>query len=116
MLTVSKAPPQEKRKHPRISVNIPAVYRSASLTVDLYVVNLSQSGAFLACPVLDVGGAVGEILLTLPGQLNPLVLHGRVVWTHHLPPRSGMGFIFTELERDHRLSLANFLIARYCNG
>lgn len=102
----------EKRKHPRMPVQIPAIYRSSSLTTDAYVSNISQGGLFISCRP-DSVGTVGEIVISLPGVKGPVPLRGRVIWAR-LPPQGGMGFIFEDLPREHRVALANFLIARFC--
>jgi uncharacterized protein (TIGR02266 family) len=107
---------QDKRKHPRLPVNLPAVYRSANMTVDAYVANLSQGGAFVAAPLVDAVGTPAQLTISLPGQSEPVRVVGRVVWVHRLHPRMGMGICFTELGREQRLALANFLIARCYPG
>jgi uncharacterized protein (TIGR02266 family) len=103
----------EKRKHPRLAVRIPAIYRSANVTLDAHVSNISQSGLFISCSSLDVVGTTGEILVSLPGQSTSVHLSGRVIWSSELP-QLGMGFAFVNLTREYRLALANFLIARFC--
>ena len=113
MLATHTPPLQmEKRKHPRLAVRIPAIYRSPTLTTDAYVANISQSGLFISCRP-DVVGAVGEIVLSLPGFASPVPLRGRVIWVR-LSPEAGMGFVFQDVPRQHRVALANFLIARFC--
>jgi hypothetical protein len=102
----------EKRKHPRILVNLPAIYHSFNLTVQAYISDLSQEGLFLTCPAVDREGTAAEIQLTIPGYSSPLKLQGRVVWCRRLPPHVGMGFSLSNLSRTDRLALANFLIAR----
>ena len=104
--------PTEKRKHPRLVVHIPAIYRSPTLTTDAYVSNISQSGLFISCRP-DAVGTVGEIVLSLPGFASPVPLRGRVIWVR-LSPQAGMGFLFQDVPRQHRVVLANFLIARFC--
>jgi len=106
----------EKRKHPRISVQIPAIYHSTSMTVDVYVRNLSPAGAFLSGAGADLAGTPAEICLSLPNQAAPVRIRGRVVWSQGGKPHSGMGFVFTEVSRENRLALANFILARYCSS
>jgi uncharacterized protein (TIGR02266 family) len=103
----------EKRKHPRLAVRIPAIYRSANITVDAHVSNISQSGLFISCSAVDSAGTQAEVLVSLPGRSTPVQLSGRVIWRSDLP-RQGMGFAFENLPREYRLALANFLIARFC--
>ncbi len=102
--------PTDKRKHPRIDVNVPATYRSASLTLDTFAVNLSQTGVYLRARPADPVGT--EVQLSLSFGRTTLKLSAVVAWS--CP--GGMGLRFRELSRDQRLALANFLIARFCRG
>ncbi len=104
--------PVEKRKHPRIKVNLPATYYSLQTSVDSYVSNLSQEGIFLCSPTLDKISTIAQIQLSLPNESTPITLDGKVAWTLNIPGQSGMGLILLNLTRDQRLILANFLIAR----
>jgi uncharacterized protein (TIGR02266 family) len=99
----------DKRKHPRIVVHIQATYRSGNLTLDSYATNLSQTGLFLASRSSDPIGTESQVTLSLPGRTVRLSAH--VVWCGS----DGMGVRFNNLSRDDRLSIANFLIARFCN-
>jgi uncharacterized protein (TIGR02266 family) len=113
-MSAAPAPRQaEKRFYPRMAVQIPAIYRSPSLTIDGLVSNIGQGGLFVSCRP-DVVGAVGEIVVSLPGLTGPVRLRGRVIWTRQ-PPQGGMGINFEDLPREHRVTLANFLIARVCS-
>jgi uncharacterized protein (TIGR02266 family) len=106
----------DKRRYPRILVRLPAVYRSLNLTADAFVSNISQGGLNLACTEVDVVGTEGEVQITLPGQTDSLRLQGKVIWNDlTTDQKQGMGFCFDSLNREHRLALANFLIARYYN-
>lgn len=116
MVPATRTPGQDKRKHPRLTVNLPAVYRSANMTMDAYVANLSQGGAFVAAPSVDAVGTPAHLTISLPGQAEPIRVEGRVIWVHRLHPRRGMGICFTALGREQRLALANFLIARCYPG
>lgn len=109
MLPELATTPLDKRKHPRIVVHIQATYRSGSLTLDTYAMNLSQTGLFLACRATDPIGTEAQVALALPGR--SVRLSGRVVWSGP----DGMGIRFRDLSRDDRLAIANFLIARFCN-
>lgn len=105
----------EKRRYPRILVRLPAVYRSTNLTIDALVSNISQGGLNLSCEEVDLVGTPGEVQITLPGQSDSIKLSGHVIWSDRSSGNSGMGFCFQNLSREHRLALANFLIARYYN-
>jgi hypothetical protein len=94
---------------------LPAVYRSGNLTIDAYVSNISQGGLNLSCSEVDQVGTQGEVVITLPGQTESLHLPGHVKWSDRSSKTCVMGFCFDNLTREHRLALANFLIARYYN-
>lgn len=100
----------EKRKHPRITVQVAATYRSATVTLDTHAVNLSQTGAFLSGRPADPVGAEVEVSLVF-GRL-PITLSAVVAWRGS----GGVGVRFRDLSREQRLALANFLIARFCSG
>jgi hypothetical protein len=100
----------DKRKHPRIAVHVPVTYRSAGLTLDTQAINLSQTGAFVTGRSVDPIGTEAEVSLML-GR-SSLRIIGVVVWNNG----AGMGVRFGGLSRDDRLTLANFLIARFCSG
>ncbi len=116
MLPVPNAPLPEKRKYPRVIVNIPAIYRSSVMTLDGYVANLSQGGVFLACASFDPPGTPAELMIMAPGLPQPIRVQGRVIWVCRMHPRQGMGLSFQDMPRDHRLALANFLLARFYAG
>ena len=109
----SEHPVVEKRRYPRIAVRLPAVYRSRELTLDAYVSDISQGGLSLTCSEADAEGAAAEVHITLPGQDQNLKLAGEVIWCQHRDGTAVMGICFAEMPREHRLALANFLIARY---
>jgi uncharacterized protein (TIGR02266 family) len=115
-ISTSEPPDVDKRRYPRILVRLPAVYRSSNLTIDAFVSNISQGGLNLDCTDVDIVGTEGEVQITLPGQTDALRLQGKVIWSDRsTEQQQGMGFCFDSLNRDHRLALANFLIARYYN-
>ncbi|MBN2565897.1 MAG: PilZ domain-containing protein [Candidatus Eisenbacteria bacterium] len=105
----------ERRRHPRVDLNLPAIYRSAHRTMDTYVRNLSQGGLALAAPHVDLTGTECELLVTLPGRADQLALHGKIIWIDTSTETPTMGFRFDQLSRDQRVALANFLLARFYN-
>jgi len=106
---------EERRRFPRVDLNLPAVYRSAQRTMDTYVRNLSQGGLAIAAPQIDTTGTECQLLLTLPGHPEQLELHGRIIWTDAFTEIPTMGFRFDDLSREQRAALANFLLARFYN-
>jgi len=105
----------EQRRGLRIPVDLPARYRSGSLSLDGRARDLSQGGLFFAVPRPepdDECEPVGDICLELDlpddDAMRPLVLAGEVRWIEG----SGMGIRFTQLPIADRRRLANFLIHR----
>jgi hypothetical protein len=107
----------ERRRHPRLSVAMPATYRSRRFTAGTCVVDLSQTGARLTSRVVEDSGTSAEILLQVPRRAAPVCLPGRVVWAHTGEGdtnSAAMGIVFTGARREDLLALANFLIVRSC--
>ena len=103
----------ERRRHPRIEVHLPAIYRSQKRTMDTYVSNVSQGGLAVLGPSVDDVGTHCQVVVTLPDE-DPLELNGRIIWSDADKPC--MGFCFEGLTRDQRVTLTNFLLARLYNG
>lgn len=100
----------EKRRHPRLPVNLTATYRSDSFAGDVRVTNLSQDGLSVACGGVDVLGASGEITLILDPQKGSITLPLRVIWVSSNPDREfGMGLQFQSLAEPQRMALNGFL-------
>ena len=101
-----------RRQFPRIFVSLTATYRSPNLTIDASVENLSQAGLFIASSTVEDIGTSAELVLDLPGRLSPLILPCSVAWSSDI---HGMGLRFSELPRDQRAALANFIMGRVNN-
>ena len=110
-------PALERRQFPRVTVHLPAIYRSTNLTSDGFVLNLSQGGLGLTCEALDTEGTEAEVQITLPGHPESMRLRGQVVWARRSngSEQAVMGIRFGALSRKQRVALANFLIARCCS-
>jgi hypothetical protein len=78
--------------------------------MDTLVTNLSQGGLALLGPQVDRVGTVCHVVIALPGEGKHLELDGAIVWSDESIPC--MGFSFAELNREQRVLLANFLLAR----
>lgn len=100
----------EKRKAHRIRVNLPARYRSRSVSLDAEVCDLSCDGLFLRSEFLDDAGTVADLDLELPGNDAPVRLTGEVVRTDEKPMSCGMGIRFNNLRAPTRLRLANYML------
>lgn len=99
----------ERRKSPRVRVKVTAIYRSASLTIDARVKNLSQRGLLLECDRVDEIGTAAVVELD-QSDGEALVVPSTVVWSD--AGQGGMGLRFHGLSKDQRLALANFIMER----
>jgi hypothetical protein len=102
----------EKRRAHRVRVNLPARYRSKSVSLDGQVCNLSCDGLFLRSEFLDDMGTTVDVDLDLPGTSGPLKLQGEVVRTDASPLACGMGIRFRDVRLPVRLLLANYMLLR----
>jgi hypothetical protein len=102
----------DNRRTPRISVDLPARYRSPSISLDGRAGNLSQDGMFFVSSFLDDAIDEINIELDLPDSDTPLTLPARVAWVDPAPLHAGMGIRFTNVGMNDRLRLANFMIQR----
>jgi hypothetical protein len=98
----------DRRRCPRVPVQITATYRSTNLTIDAQVRNLSQTGLFLECDRVDATGTVAHVELDRPGD-DTLVVPSKVVWSDKV---MGMGIRFQDMSRELRAALANFILER----
>lgn len=98
----------ERRKSRRVEVKVTAIYRSASLTIDARVRNLSQSGLLLECERVDDTGTQAVIELD-QADGETLAVPSRVVWSD---PGQGMGIRFLGLTKEQRRALANLILER----
>ncbi len=103
----------EKRRAERITVDLPAVYRSDDVALRTRVSNISLRGLFICSGRLDSTGRSADVELTIPGLREILDLVGEVVWGRMVPRPAGMGINFDTPDPSHRLTLANFLLAHY---
>jgi len=101
---------REKRRTPRINVDLPARYRSGIVSLDGRAGDLSQDGMFFVSPFLDDASGDVAVELDLPDSDEPLRLLGEVRWVDDGPRHSGMGIRFLNVAISERLRLANFVI------
>ena len=102
----------EKRRAHRVRVNLPARYRSKSVSLDGHISNLSCDGLFLRSEFLDSEGTRVALDIELPGTEMPLRVHGDVVRTDETPLACGMGIRFADVRPPVRLQLANYMLLR----
>jgi hypothetical protein len=104
----------EHRRAPRVAVDLPARYRSGTVSLDGRAGNLSQNGMFFLATSLDdqIENPI-HIEIDLPDHDQPLTLHGEVRWVHADElRRAGMGIFFTQISLAERRRLANYVILR----
>lgn len=104
---------KERRKGPRLPVDIPILYSSDTLTFDAVARDLSQGGIFVASELLDPIGTPCNITL-LPDGAPPLsasgvVCHVIVTETGEEGHPPGLGIKFTKLGEDARKWIGNIL-------
>lgn len=113
----------EQRRTPRISVDLPARFRSGRVLVDGRAGNLSQNGMLFFAPafVVEQGQEQereGEdrsvqVEIDLPDAEQPLTITGEVRWIHEREPgHPGMGIRFTQVSLTELRRLANYVILR----
>jgi hypothetical protein len=101
----------DKRRYPRLPVNLPATYTSSRMGLDVRVSNLSQTGLSLRCSDVDPVGTTVDLALTIPTEPEPLCLRGRVIWIRSDPDRDAtVGIAFEELAESAQLAIANFVL------
>jgi hypothetical protein len=93
-----------------VSVDLPARYRSGSISLDGRAGNLSQNGMYFHTSMLDesIENPI-HIEIDLPDHDQPLALHGEVRWVQD---NGGMGICFTQISLPERRRLANYVILR----
>lgn len=106
----------DKRRAPRIPVDLPARYRSGNVLLDGRVGDLSQDGMFFMSPYLDDPSDEVDVELDLPELDDPLRLSGTVRWVDDGPLHAGMGIRFSNVAIRERLLLANYVIQRTCRA
>lgn len=101
---------RDRRREPRVLVQIPATYRSINRIADVCVTNISRTGLFLCTDVVDSRGQEALVGLTLPRQRDLQSLEGQVVWSRQSPTPAGMGLHYADQHPSVRLALANFIL------
>lgn len=100
----------ERRSAVRVSVCLPALYRSGAMTVRGWVADLSRGGLFMRSHFLDRLGAEVEVGVEIGDEMVKTA--GLVTRLNHEPLDRGMGISFRQLSRREHRKLANFLIER----
>jgi len=99
----------DKRRYPRLPVNLSATYLSGTRKLEARVSNLSQEGLSLQCEQVDPVGTTAEVAIQASDD-NLLVLSGKVLWVHDDPDRpQAMGIGLSELDSQARQALERYL-------
>lgn len=103
----------ERRKHPRIPIDLPAIYDSESLTFDAVARDISLGGLFLATELLDDVGTECKVTM-LPDGAAAIPIQGVVCRTVGVERASttaaGMGIRFTTLSMPAKIWLGSLLM------
>lgn len=105
---------RERRKHPRVPLDLPAIYDSESLTFDAIARDISLGGLFLATELLDEVGTECKVTI-LPDGAEAITCQGVVCRTVEVERRessrpAGMGLRFTTLSRAAKIWLSSVLM------
>lgn len=93
------ARPDDRRKGPRHSLDVPVVYTSDALAIDATTFDLSSGGVFIGSPLLDAVGTRCHVTL-LPEAAPAIPIEGVVARVAQNPQGgelSGMGIRFESL-------------------
>jgi uncharacterized protein (TIGR02266 family) len=105
---------KEKRKHLRRPVNILLKYKIVNKFFEDYIKNISLGGIFVETPhPLPVNTQL-KVRFSLPEMKRPIETDGIVVHTiqrhaTHDPKISGMGIKFSDLDRESRTRLEEYI-------
>ena len=111
--SISGSDDLDRRRHPRLRVNLAATYRSSNVIADTYVSDLSHTGLRLSACDVDQVGSTANVAIDLSGHQTPVAVSGKVVWCEQdgAGESSGsVGLHFEQLSKDARLALANYLL------
>jgi len=115
----------DQRRALRITVDLPARFRSETQSVDGRALDLSQDGIRFVgtaprlgpslAPIFDeVDTGPVDLEIDLPDETEaPLSMRGTICWSEAGPNRA-VGIRFTHLPTPARRRIANFVIRRTC--
>ena len=103
----------EKRRFPRIEVQLTVDLRTTYIYTTAQAINLSPTGLFIRTPHPLPEGNKVEMTLHLPTIPDPIHVHGEVRWVRGrsasgLPP--GMGVELTDLPEEDQKLLTDYLL------
>ncbi|HET6611281.1 MAG TPA: PilZ domain-containing protein [Kofleriaceae bacterium] len=104
-------PSRERRRASRLTVRLPARYRSEAISLDGMVADLSRSGLFLRSGFVDAEGTPAALRIDLPGAPLDLLCEVARCWAPPSHGEAGMGLRFLSLPSPTRQRLANFILS-----
>ncbi len=105
---------RDRRKDPRLDVNIKVDYSTKGMFVSNYVTNLSRGGVFIQSDdPLPLQSQI-NLTLTLPELHVTIEAKGKVTWTYDIKKGtsaiiSGMGIKFTDLTAEHKALIEDYI-------
>lgn len=106
----------QRRTHPRFSVDLEVSIGSDHNFYAGFLENLSVGGVFIATHQLQKVGSVIEVNIQLPDRTEPIKARGEVRWIREYNERSnvppGMGLRFLELPPGAKEAIDAFLSQR----
>ncbi|NOZ85894.1 MAG: PilZ domain-containing protein [Deltaproteobacteria bacterium] len=110
----SRLPGREMRQHPRVDVDMPAMFGNATGYTTGEVKNISLGGLFLRGRGMSLkSGDMVTVILPLPGEELPRFLQSEVVWaqkhTVQADDAQGVGMKFTGLRPDDEIALGRLI-------
>jgi uncharacterized protein (TIGR02266 family) len=102
---------KERRKHPRVKVQIEVSYQKMDSYLHRFTDNISEGGCFIETDELLPPRTEVPLEFSFPNHPEPLVIVGEVVWilegTH-----SGMGIQYKKISADAQKMLRKIVQSR----
>ena len=94
----------ERRREPRVLLNIEVDYSSEDTYLFAYITDMSTKGIFIHTNTPEAIGTLLNLDFTIPGEPESLAVEGEVMWVNTYRPgdfeniNPGMGVRFTDLK------------------
>ena len=104
----TEADGRERRREPRVLLNIEVDYSSEDTFLFAYITDMSNRGIFIHTNTPEPMGTLLNLEFTIPGESERLNVEGKVMWVNTYRPgdfenlNPGMGVLFTEIEDDQQ--------------
>ncbi len=101
------------RKSTRVPTNFPVDYTCNGVTRTGFVLNISETGAFIYTGETLQPGDMVSLRFSLPGTRKIIEAEGKVIWVNRVSGEeavlNGMGIHFTTISPDDRAAIASFI-------